>query len=104
MKPVKRLLLLLMLVSMLVVACSGGGPSNKELLEIIYGVYLQETKIQKKTQCPITEWLEDEGQTNVWLVKYQYKKSGKSYSSLFSEQPDGSWFFFTSGMDKCPDK
>lgn len=96
-----RILVPVLLASVLLTACAGG-PPNKKAEEIIYGIYLQEVTIIEKSQCELTSWMKEDGQTNVWLVRYRFKKSGSEGGMLMAET-DGEWQSYMSMVDSCPE-
>lgn len=83
---------------------AGGGPSNAEAQEVIYGLFLQDVRIIGKHQCELLPWMEEDGQTNVWLVRYRFKKSGSEAAMLLTEtdSEEYPWQPYLSGMDHCP--
>jgi hypothetical protein len=84
------------------VACGNtGGPSDKEAKEIIYGMYLKDAKIVEKNKCELTSWMEQDGQTSVWLVTYQFEGSNRVNGLLLTEE-DGEWHTYLK-MDSCPE-
>ena len=88
-----------LLVVVLLTACSGG-PSNEEAKEIIYGVYFKDATIVDKSQCEITPSIEEEGYTNVWLVRYRFDGSFEEYGMTLAKV-DGAWQLHST-MDSCP--
>jgi hypothetical protein len=99
-----KTLVSLLLVLVLLAACGGSkeGPSDKQAKEIIYGMYLRDAKIVEKKKCELASWMEQDGQTDVWLVKYQFEGSN-SVSGLLLTEKDGEWQTYLSGMDSCPE-
>lgn len=97
-----RTMMLLLLAGVLLAACASGGPSNKEAKEIIYGVYLRDAKIVDKTQCELTSWMEEDGQTNVWLVRYRFEGSDRVSGMVLSEV-EGEWQIYMGMRDSCPE-
>ena len=97
-----RAVMLLLLAGLLLAACASGGPSNKEAQEIIYGVYLRDANIVDKTQCELTSWMEEDGHTNVWLVRYRFEGSDSVGGMLLSEVEEG-WQIYMSMIDRCPE-
>jgi hypothetical protein len=89
------------MVTMLLAACSGEGPSNSEAEEIIYGVYIRDASVVRKEQCELTTWMEEAGETNVWLVLYQFEGRDDLGGMLLSEH-DGEWQLYLPNMDNCP--
>jgi len=96
-----KVLLAVLLASVLLTACAGG-PSNKKAKEILYGTYLQEVTIIEKSPCELTSWMKEDGQTNVWLVRYRFKKSGSEGGMLLTET-DGEWQLYRLTVDSCPE-
>jgi hypothetical protein len=96
-----KALVSVLLASILLAACTGG-PPNKKAEEIIHGVYLQEATIVEKSQCELTSWMEADGQTNAWLVRYRFKKSGSEGGMLMAET-DGEWQSYMPMVDSCPE-
>ncbi len=96
-----KILVSVLLASVLLTACAGG-PPNKKAQEIIYGTYVQEATIIEKSPCELTSWMEEEGHTNVWLVRYRFKKSGDESGMLLTET-DGEWQLYRLTVDSCPE-
>ncbi|MGD9101806.1 MAG: hypothetical protein PVF45_15090 [Anaerolineae bacterium] len=100
-----KLLVSLLLLVVLLVACNGNkeGPSDKEAEEIIYGMYLKDASIVGKEKCELTTWMEEDGQTEVWLVEYQFEGSNDTHGFLLTKQDD-KWQTYLSGVDSCPEE
>lgn len=91
--------------SFLLAGCgAGGGPSNAEAQELIYGIFFQDVRIIGKSQCELLPWMEEDGQTNVWLVRYRFKESGSEAAMLLTEtdSEEYPWQPYLSGMEHCP--
>ena len=83
----KRLLTILFLTSMLLLsACSVSRPTNKEIKEIVYGIYFQDASVLSKTRCSMESETE-----NVWLVEYRLKSSDHPAHILLAEESSGGW-------------
>jgi hypothetical protein len=96
---------LLLSNSFLLTGCgAGGGPSNAEAQEVIYGLFFQDVRIIEKRQCELLPWMEEDGQTNVWLVRYRFKESGSEAAMLLTEtdSEEYPWQRYLAGMDHCP--
>ncbi|MDF1514479.1 MAG: hypothetical protein P1S60_11785 [Anaerolineae bacterium] len=98
-----RVFYLCIVAVVLLSACSWGGPTNKEVKDIVYGVYLQDASIRNKIHCPIAGWLEEEDHTSVWLVTYRFKGNVQDKHLLLSEQADHSWTLLNTNVDACPE-
>jgi uncharacterized protein YceK len=98
----RRVLIAVLLVSVLLAGCSSGGPSDKEAKETIYGTYFKDATIIEKSQCKLTSWMEDDGQTNVWLIRYKFKDSGTEGGMLLTERDEG-WQSYMPMVDSCPE-
>ena len=70
-----RVVIVLLLMAMWLVGCGVGGPSNAEAKEVIFGVYFRDASILGKHHCELTPEMEDDGQTDVWLIRYKFKDS-----------------------------
>jgi hypothetical protein len=97
----RRSIAVLLLVTLLLTACSGGGPSNSEAEEIIYGVYIRDASVVGKEQCELTTWMEEAGETNVWLVLYRFEGQDEVGGMLLSES-EGEWNIYLPNVDSCP--
>jgi hypothetical protein len=106
-KALRHVLLLVVLLahSFLFAGCgASGGPSNAEAQDVIYGLFFQDVKIIGKRQCELHPWMEEDGQTNVWLVRYRFKDSGSEGAMLLTEtdSEEYPWQRYLAGMDHCP--
>jgi hypothetical protein len=99
-----KTLVLLLLVVVLLVACNGNkeGPSDKRVKEIIYGMYFIDAAIVEKTKCELTSWMEEDGQTEVWLVRYQFEGHNNTNGMLLTKEDD-EWQTYMPGVDSCPE-
>jgi hypothetical protein len=99
-----KLLVSLLLVVVLLAACNGGdeeGPSDKRSEEILYGMYFRDASIVGKEKCELTTWMEEDGQTEVWLVEYQFEGSNDTHRFLLTKEDD-EWQSYLS-LDSCPE-
>ena len=96
---------LFVLIGILLIAgCNSTSPSNKEIKEIIYGLYIRDSSVLKKVECEITDSMAVEGHTNVWLIGYRFDSSDKPNSLIITESQNGKWELYSFGvrMDQCP--
>lgn len=97
----RPVLVMLLLTVMLLASCSSGGPSNSEVEELIYGLYVRDSSVVGKEQCELTTWMEEAGQTNVWLVQYRFEGQDDVGGMLLSEI-DGEWVPYLTNQSTCP--
>jgi hypothetical protein len=99
-----KALLLLLLAAVLLAACGGDkeGPSDKRAKEILYGTYFLDSTIIKKTKCELTDRMEEDGQTEVWLVEYRFEDSNDRHGLLLTKEGD-EWQTYLHGVESCPE-
>ncbi len=99
-----KILVSFLLVLVLLAACGGDkkGPSDKQAKKIIYGMYIRDAEIVAKKQCELSTWMEEDGQTDVWLIGYKFEGSDNPSSLLLTKQDD-EWQSYLFGMDTCPE-
>ena len=61
-------------------SCSPNAPSNKNIRDMIYGLYLREATIISKEACE---------NSDLWLVYFRYKGDIRPYGYLIEISPDG---------------
>lgn len=99
-----KALILALLAAVLLAGCTTGGPSNAEAKEVIYGVHFQDAKIIEKRPCELTTKMEEEGHTNVWLIRYKFQDTGNEGGMLLSEadSEEYPWGIYQTRVDSCP--
>jgi hypothetical protein len=99
-----KIFILILLVAVLLAGCTTGGPSNAEAKEVIYGVHFADAKIIEKRQCELTPRMEEEGLTNVWLIRYKLEDSGNESGMLLAEtdSEEYPWDIYRTQVDSCP--
>jgi hypothetical protein len=99
-----RVIFTILIAAILLAGCAAGGPSNAEAQEVIFGVYMQDAKIIKKSQCDLTPAMEEDGYSNVWLVLYKFEKSGGEGGMLLAESDSEEypWETYKIMVDSCP--
>ena len=99
-----RTLILALLVAVLLAGCTTGGPSNAGAKEVIYGLHFKDAKIIEKRQCEMTPRMEEEGHTNVWLIRYKFEDSGNKGGMLLieSNSEEHPWEIYDTRVDSCP--
>lgn len=99
-----KTLVVLLLVVVLLVACNGDkkGPSDKRAKEVLYGLYFRDAKIVKKTRCELTDRMEQDGQTEVWLVEYRFEGADDEDGLLLTKEGD-EWQSYMFGKESCPE-
>ena len=96
--------ILVLLAAIVLAGCTTGGPSSAEAKEVIYGVHFKDAKIIEKRQCALTPRMEEEGYTNVWLIRYKFADSGNEGGMLLAEadSEEYPWDIYRTGVDSCP--
>jgi hypothetical protein len=99
-----KIFILILLAAVLLAGCTAGGPSDAEAKEVIYGVHFEDAKIIEKRQCELTPQMEEEGHTNVWLIRYRFKDSGNEGGMLLTEtdSEEYPWNIYGMRVDSCP--
>ncbi len=100
-----KILIIFVFIGLILVGCSNGGPSNAEAREVIYGVYLREARIIKKTQCELTPKMVEDGFQNVWLVLYKFEGSDKTGGMVLAESDSEEypWKVYMGMTKNCPE-
>ena len=67
-------------------------------------MYFLGVRIVDRQPCELTSWMQEEGQTNVWLVRYQFEESGHEGGMLLSEMDSEEypWQPYLLNVDSCP--
>ena len=78
---------LLICIALLILSgCSSGAPSNKDIKELIYGVYFKDAAIISKEVCEYSPRSENSA---LWLVYFIYKGDNRPYGYLIEISSDG---------------
>ena len=85
-----------MLIPVLIalIACTGDGrPSEEEISEYLYGVFLKDAEITHMARCQVPEEMVQEGHTDVWMVWYRFEGSDTDSQRPFTKI-DGEWTLY----------
>jgi hypothetical protein len=78
----------------LLAACSGDGrPSENEIEEYLYGVFLKDAEITHMALCSVPDDMMENGHSNVWMVWYRFEGSDNISQRPFT-RIDGEWTLY----------